>query len=71
LAPLRLKSFFSSILYPGEKLLPQESKVESIKIAYPAGTIQMFGYHFHWLMVFCVVSILSGLAVKGFFRVEI
>jgi len=67
----RLKSFLLSILYPGEDLLPSESKVKSIKIAYSSGSVQMFGYHFHWLLVFCVVSIIAGLAFKRVLKVEI
>ena len=71
LTPIRPKSFLLSILYPGEDLLPSKSKVESIEVAYLSGSVQMFGYHFHWLLVFCIVSIISGLAFKRILKVEI
>jgi hypothetical protein len=69
--PLRTKSYFYALLYPGEELLPSESKIESVEIKYPGAEVNVFGYEMHWLWVFCVVSIASGLAFKRWLKVEI
>jgi hypothetical protein len=67
----RSKSLLSSILYPGDGSLPKTSDLKSIKANYPKHYVKIFGYDFHWLFVFCVVSILSGLSFKRLLKVEI
>ncbi len=69
--PLRTKSFFYALLYPGERLLPSESKIESVELKYPGADVDVLGYEVHWLWIFCVVSIGSGLAFKRWLKVEI
>jgi hypothetical protein len=71
LPPRRLKSFLLNILYPGDNLLSKEARLESIRVSYPPGSVQILGHRFHWLVVFCVVSILAGLALKRVLKVEI
>jgi hypothetical protein len=69
--PNRSKSLLSSILYPGDRLLPKRSELTSIKVNYPKHYVKIFSYDFHWLLVFCVVSILTGLSFKRVLKVEI
>jgi hypothetical protein len=69
--PNRSKSLLSSILYPGDRPLPKKSELKSIRVNYPKQYVNIFGYNFHWLLVFCVVSILSGLSFKPLLKVEI
>lgn len=69
--PNRSKSLIYGLLYPGDKLLPKKSQLNSIKVEYPSGYVSVFGHDLHWLLVFCVVSILSGLSFKRLLKVEI
>jgi uncharacterized membrane protein (DUF106 family) len=68
---VRLKSFLGSVLYPGENLLPEESPIDSIEVPYRGGSVKIFGHNFHWLLIFCVVSIIAGLSFKRILNVEI
>jgi len=71
LIPFRSKSIVSRILYPGEQPIPQKSIVNTIEIRYPHFHIGIFGYNLNWLVIFCVISILSGLLFKPLLKVEI
>jgi uncharacterized membrane protein (DUF106 family) len=63
--------FFGQLFNPGERPLPKQPPVESIKIAYPAKRMNFFGLHVHWLVTFFIFSIVFGFALKGVFKVEI
>ena len=63
--------FRDTLLNPAQKPLPAGSRVEQIKIGYPANSIEIFKWHVHWLVVVFVLSIVFGFALKGLFRVEI
>ena len=56
---------------PGEEPLPANPLVKRIEVGYPHRLIEILGWKFHWLLVFFVLSIVSGLAFKRFFKVEI
>jgi len=47
------------------------SQVTELKIGYPPVRYQLLGIRMHWLVVFAVLSILSGLIASKIFRVEI
>jgi uncharacterized membrane protein (DUF106 family) len=63
-------NWFDEILSPGEPPLADASALESVEIGYPARRMNMFGLRLHWLVVYFTLSVLSGLALKGIFRVE-
>ena len=71
LAPYRLKSFFKTIIYPGETILPNNSELEAIQIDYAGLKMNFLVFKTHWLIPFCIVSILSGLLFKQFLRIEL
>ena len=66
-----LDSFWNALLNPTEPPIPEDSPVEEIEVHYPARTIPILGWEMHWIVVFFIISILSGLALKGFFQIEI
>lgn len=70
--PVRLSrpSFTEELLYPGEGPLPGSSLVQSVRIGYPPYEFPRFPLSGHWLVVFCVVSLLVGFALKPVARVE-
>jgi uncharacterized membrane protein (DUF106 family) len=72
LSPFKIKrGFLREILYPGEIPLQRDIPVESIEIAYPTQGMNLFGWKIHWLIVYFVLSILFGFALKRVFRVEV
>ena len=60
-------AFFS----PGENPLSPETGVRGVFINYPEIKIAVFGFEIHWIIVFFVLSIAAGFALKGVFKVEI
>jgi uncharacterized membrane protein (DUF106 family) len=61
-----------SLLEPGESALPAALAIESIRIDYPlAPGPALLGGHISWLLIFFIVSLISGLLVKGRLKVEI
>lgn len=72
LAPMRSKALsWNFFLYPVEEPLPKNSAVKSIRIYYPPARLDVAGFNLHWLIVFFVVSVAAGFALKGVFRVEV
>lgn len=71
-SPLRTGgSIIDNFLYPGETPLLPSLMVESIAVNYPKLEITVFGFVIHWLVLFFVLSIVFGFALKGVFGVEI
>jgi uncharacterized membrane protein (DUF106 family) len=56
---------------PGESPLPGGSPFRSIELRYPERDLRVFGFGAHWLLVFFVVSVAFGFAIKGFVGVEV
>jgi len=72
LSEKRLKGFsFAGILYPAESLLPSDSFAKEIYLRYPKRELDVFGMNIHWLILFFGLSMVSGFALKGVFKVEI
>ena len=58
-------------LHPGESPIPKDLPVKQISLDYPSRSIDVLGWKLHWLLVFFVISTLTGFLFKGFFKVEI
>jgi uncharacterized membrane protein (DUF106 family) len=58
-------------MHPAEGPLPGGSAVRSIEVAYPERDLRLWGIGAHWLVVFFVVSVAFGFAIKGFVGVEV
>lgn len=64
-------SFWDTFLNPSEESIGNNSLMKKIEVDYPSRSIEIFGWHIHWLIVFFVLSIVFGFAFKGLFKVEI
>lgn len=69
----RGRAFSSTfLLFPVEPPLPAASGVAEFSVReWPHRDLRIFGIGMHWLIVFFVVSVLGGLAVKDLFGVEV
>lgn len=64
------RGIWEALLYPGESPL-RGGIIEAIEINYPDATIPVFGFGINWLVMFFVLSIAFGFALKGPLGVEI
>ena len=72
MASRRVKSSsLSAFLYPSESTLPGDSFLKEISIQYPHKRLTLSGMGVHWLVFFFIVSVVTGFALKGIFKVEI
>jgi uncharacterized membrane protein (DUF106 family) len=62
---------WDAFLYPVDAPIPGGSVVERIVIDYPARDLSVLGLNLHWLVVFFVVSVAVGYALKGVFGIEV
>jgi len=64
-SPLRVESgFLNQLLYPAEDPLPGSGPVESIALAYPDGTVSIFGWHLAWYFAFFGLSFLFAFFLR-------
>ncbi len=47
------------------------SEFSEIKLTYPANKHYLFNFELHWILIFFIVSMVSGLIASKFFKVEI
>jgi len=73
LSPLRshTASITNALFSPGEKPIDRENEVEWIMLEYPEREINFLGMKTHWIIVFFILSLAAGFALKGVFKVEI
>ncbi len=64
------RGVWEALLYPGESPL-KGGVIEAIEIEYADETIPVFGFGINWLVMFFVLSIAFGFALKGPLGVEI
>ena len=64
----RVSSLLEWLCYPGEARLP-EAALSSIEVEYPSAEINVFGFGVHWLVWFCVVSLVAMLICRRRLRV--
>jgi hypothetical protein len=64
----RTSSALATLWYPDEPRL-RHTPVEWIDIDYPPAEIEFLGLHWHWLIWFTLISMLTALALKRRFRV--
>lgn len=60
-----------NLLYPGEEPIAQGSVFESVEIIYPALDISFLGFGMNWLILFFILSMVFGFALKGTLGVSI
>ncbi|NQS98822.1 MAG: hypothetical protein HQ591_10235 [candidate division Zixibacteria bacterium] len=74
LSPIRSdeSSLMNALFSPGEKPIPSNIGVKSIAIkSYREARNGVLGMEIHWIIIFFVLSIVAGFALKGVFKVEI
>jgi hypothetical protein len=64
-------SWINNLLYPGEAPISKQSAIESIEIIYPTLDISFLGFGMNWLILFFVLSMVFGFALKGKMGVSI
>ena len=70
-ASMRHASLTHALLSFGSFILPAQSKIESIRLAYPAREIRIFGRNVHWLLLHLIATILFVLLLMKKFRVTL
>ena len=70
LSPWRLeRGPINWLLYPGEPALPRNSVIRTIEVTYPSRAIRILGWDLHWMVVFCVLTLVFALLLRRRFRV--
>ncbi|MBI5410342.1 MAG: hypothetical protein HZA14_13350 [Nitrospirae bacterium] len=67
----RAASFSASLLNHSEPVLPEDSPFLSLQITYPDSALTLMGFDLHWIIWFCIFSVVFGFAFKNVFRVEL
>lgn len=66
-----VKNPFEALLYPGNKRISNDSVISEIVVEYPGVSYKWLGINWHWLVLFLVVSIISGLIASKVFGVSV
>lgn len=65
------KEWWWSFLYPSETFLPTNSKIRQIQLEYPERSFKLLGFELHWVAVFLIFSLISGLAASKVLKIEV
>ena len=68
LSERKVSSPLAWLCYPGEERI-SGAVIRSIEVEYPAAEIGIFGFGMHWLVWFCIVSLVAMVVLRGRFRV--
>ncbi len=72
LASSRIAGFsLTGLLNPAEISLPSDSFIQEIRVKYPYRELSILGWKIHWLVIFFVISVSAGYAMKSVFKVQI
>jgi len=66
-----LANTWDAFLYPAETPLPRGGTVRAIHVSYPSRGGTLFGLNVHWLIIFFIVSLAAGFALKGVFGIDV
>jgi|GEM_PF-144962 len=64
-------SVIEPLLHPGLPPIPQGSAIEAVRIEYPGTSYAFLYWHFHWIVIFVIYSLLGALAMKRLIGFEI
>jgi hypothetical protein len=65
------EDWLTRLLYPAEAAIPSQSAIASIEIRYPELDLSILGRHVNWLVLFLILSLVFGYALKGVLGVKI
>lgn len=68
--PVESRSGWLKFLYPDDNLLGK-SAASSLKVQYPERNMSILGFHMHWVVIFFLFSLASGLVASRYMGVEI
>lgn len=72
ISPIKIRrNFIDELLYPVESPIKGDMPIKSLEITYPTRSMNLFGWHIHWLIVYFAISIIFGFAFKGILKIEI
>lgn len=66
-----VSSFSEAFFSPGEPPLSGDNGVIGVFVNYPEVEVNFLGFEMHWIIIFFLLSIIAGFALKGVFGVEI
>ncbi len=64
-------TWWDKLLYPEGPIENADSPLKAIEVSYPSSSISIGGIHGNWLVIFFVVSLVSGLIGSKIFGVEV
>ncbi len=64
-------SFASLLLNHSEPRLQDDSPFISLHVSYPDRALKIIGFELHWIIWFCIFSVIFSFAFKGIFKVEL
>lgn len=59
------------LMYPSASGRYPSGDFKSIEVRYPTPSTKLFGLSLHWILVFFIVSLISGLVAAKIFKIEI
>ncbi len=68
---LRTASWLDFLLYPAEPRLEAQTGISAVEIVYKTLPLQLLGWNLDWLIVFFVLSVVAGFALKGVLGVQL
>ncbi|HSS98195.1 MAG TPA: hypothetical protein VLK33_14240 [Terriglobales bacterium] len=72
LSPMKLQgNLWSRILSSAEPALPDSSTLQSISVYYPERNIPFLGIEWNWIVLFFIVSLISGFVFKSALGIQI
>jgi uncharacterized membrane protein (DUF106 family) len=70
-SPIRSAGFVDELLYPAEPPLPSDGPFERITVDYADTTVNLLGWHTHWMIAFFILSMAFAFALRKPFGVTI
>lgn len=64
-------AWFDQLLYPVEAPVPADAPFASIEVDYPAATVNLLGWHTHWMVAFFILTLAFAFALQKPLRVTI
>jgi len=72
ISPMRHKGAVDAFMYPAESPFQSDSQIESAGLMHKrAAMLGISGDSYPWMIIFCVVALVAGFAMKGVFKVTI
>jgi len=62
--------FFLKLKYICSEYLPENQLVKSIAIKYPESSVSIFGLGIHWIIIFLIFTLISGMIIMKIYGIE-